>query len=106
MPSNLSSYLPHDRRVALARGASLPDRTTGAALFADVSGFTPLTEGLTQTLGPRRGAEVLTQQLDTVYQTLIAEVERFGGSVLGFAGDAIMCWFDVSSDYPGLAPKR
>lgn len=39
-------YLPMDRRWALALGAELPARTAGAALFADVSGFTPLTEAL------------------------------------------------------------
>jgi class 3 adenylate cyclase/tetratricopeptide (TPR) repeat protein len=106
MTSSMSSYLPQDRRVALARGVPLPDRTEGAALFADVSGFTPLTEGLTQTLGSRRGAEVLTHQLDSVYHALIAQVERYGGCVVGFAGDAILCWFDVSSAPPGLASER
>ena len=39
-------YIPMDRRQALARGAMLPTRTPGAALFADISGFTPLTEAL------------------------------------------------------------
>ena len=38
-----SVYIPMDRRLALARGEPLPDRTHGAALFADISGFTPLT---------------------------------------------------------------
>ncbi len=86
-------YIPMDRRQALARGVTLPDRTRGAALFADISGFTPLTEALTRTLGPRRGAEELTRQLNWVYDALIAEVSRYGGSVIGFAGDAITCWF-------------
>jgi class 3 adenylate cyclase len=63
-------------------------------LFADISGFTPLTETLQATLGPRRGAEELTKHLDAVFAALIAAVERFGGSVIGFAGDAITCWFD------------
>src|SRR5690349_16749186 len=106
MTSSLSSYLPQDRRLALASGASLRERTMGTALFADISGFTQLTERLTQTLGPRRGAEILTQQLDTVYHVLIAEVERYGGSVLSFAGDAVTCWFDVSYHSQGLAPER
>ena len=57
MTSTLSAYLPQDRRRALALGHTLPDRTHGAALFADISGFTPLTEALAQALGPRRGAE-------------------------------------------------
>jgi class 3 adenylate cyclase/tetratricopeptide (TPR) repeat protein len=88
-----SVYIPMDRRQALARGGSLPDRTSGAALFADISGFTPLTEALVRTLGPRIGAEELTRQLNRVYDALITEVDRYGGSVIGFAGDAITCWF-------------
>ena len=52
----LSAYIPIDRRHALARGIKLPDRTTGAALFADISGFTPLTAALATELGRKRGA--------------------------------------------------
>ena len=90
----LRVYLPMDRRQALVRGERLPDRTSGAALFADVSGFTPLAEGLARDLGPQRGAEELTRQLNAVYEALIAEVDRYGGSVVGFSGDGITCWFD------------
>ncbi|MBA3532542.1 MAG: tetratricopeptide repeat protein, partial [Ardenticatenales bacterium] len=93
--SGLAAYLPLDRRYALACGQTLPDRSVGTALFADLSGFTPLTEALTQAFGPRRGAEELTHCLDRVYDALIAEVERYGGSVVNFAGDAITCWFDA-----------
>ena len=48
---SLSVYLPQDRRQALASGNDLPERTSGAALFADISGFTPLTEALDRALG-------------------------------------------------------
>jgi predicted ATPase/class 3 adenylate cyclase len=89
-----AAYIPMDRRHALARNLSLPDRSEGTALFADISGFTPLTEALTRALGPRRGAEELTIHLNSVYQALIHEVDRYGGSVIAFAGDAITCWFD------------
>ena len=58
--SDLSSYLPQDRVRALANGASLPGRTRGTVLFADISGFTAVTEALRNTLGARRGAEELT----------------------------------------------
>jgi adenylate cyclase len=95
MTANLPAYLPQDRRRALARGESLPDRITGAALFADISGFTPLTEQLRHTLGSRRGIEALTSQINAVYAALISEIERYGGSVISFAGDAITCWFDA-----------
>lgn len=105
----LASYLPQDRRRALAAGTTLPDRVEGTALFADIAGFTPLTEALTQALDPRRGAEALTRHLDAVYEALITEVDRFDGSVLGFAGDAITCWFDGRQGaqvYLGSAPHR
>lgn len=94
MTDLLSSYIPMDRRQALARRATLADRSAGAALFADISGFTPLTELLAQRLGPQRGAEEVTRVLNAVYETLIAEVDAYGGSVVSFNGDAITCWFD------------
>ena len=90
-------YIPMDRRQALARGETLPDRTRGAALFADISGFTPLTEALARELGFERGAEELTRQLNQVYTALIDEVHRYGGSVVSFSGDAITCWFDIET---------
>ncbi len=90
----LSVYIPMDRRQALARGENLPDRAQGAALFADISGFTPLTEALARELGPQHGAEELTRHLNMVYDALITELHRYGGSVIGFSGDAITCWFD------------
>ncbi|MCB8986706.1 MAG: tetratricopeptide repeat protein [Ardenticatenaceae bacterium] len=98
---SLITFLPQDRLRALARGETLPESTTGAALFADISGFTPLTEKLTRSLGPRRGIEDLTRTINAVYAALIAEVERFGGSVIGFAGDAMTCWFDERVDSGG-----
>jgi class 3 adenylate cyclase/tetratricopeptide (TPR) repeat protein len=82
----------------------LPDRATGSALFADISGFTALTESLRESLGPRRGAEELSEQLESVYSALIAEVERYGGSVIGFAGDAMLCWFDQQNMVDGRTP--
>ncbi len=89
-----AAYIPRDRYDALAHRANLPDRTHGAALFADVSGFTQLTEGLSRALGPRRGVEELTIHLNRVYEAILKEVHAFGGSAIAFAGDAITCWFD------------
>jgi adenylate cyclase len=94
----LEAYIPQDRRWALARDESLPDRAVGAVLFADVSGFTPLTEAMTRSLGARRGAEELTKQLNAVYDALIVEIEKYGGSVISFAGDAALCWFAETED--------
>jgi class 3 adenylate cyclase len=83
-----------DRRAALAEGDTLPDRSSGSALFVDISGFTPLTAALAEELGPDRGAEALTNHLNHVYGALIDQVHAYHGSVIGFSGDAITCWFD------------
>src|SRR5919206_2760595 len=91
---SLSAYIPTDRRYALARGVDLPDHPTGAALFADISGFTALTEALVQALGPQRGAEELTGWLNKIYDALVAQIESYRGSVISFSGDAMTCWFD------------
>ena len=95
---SLLSYLPTDRRHALAAGMELPRHTTGAALFADISGFTPLTEALVVALGPAQGAEELSSHLNAIYDALIEQVDANRGSVLAFSGDAITCWFDQSGD--------
>ncbi|MEM7115005.1 MAG: tetratricopeptide repeat protein [Chloroflexota bacterium] len=86
--------MPIDQRHAFVRGESLPVQMVGAVLFADISGFTKLTDMLSYKLGQRRGQEELTRYLNHVYGDLIAEVHRYGGSVLGFSGDAITCWLD------------
>jgi class 3 adenylate cyclase len=87
----LSSFVPIDRRFALARHQSLPDRVMGAVLFADLSGFTPFSELLDRELGHKLGVEELNRLLDPVWSTLVAEVHSFAGSVIAFSGDAITC---------------
>lgn len=92
--TSLSAFIPIDRQHALAVGQALPDRAVGAAFFADISGFTPLTEELSHAFGPERGAEELVSQLNKIYDALIAKVNLYGGSVIGFSGDGVTCWFD------------
>jgi adenylate cyclase len=89
----LLAYLPSDRAIAVLGGAPLPDTDVGAVLFSDISGFTPLTEAVIAKYGPRRGGEQFTDRLNAVYDALIQEVDRFGGSIVGFAGDAMVVWF-------------
>jgi len=89
----LATYVPIDRRYALAQNVSLPDRSHAAVLLADISGFTPLTETLVDALGPRRGAEELTSILNHIYTALVDEVHRFGGSIVCLIGDALVAQF-------------
>ena len=54
---------------------ALPDRVRGSALFADIAGFTPLTEALANELGPQRGAEELTANIGRVFHAVIDELD-------------------------------
>jgi adenylate cyclase len=101
----LAAYIPIDRRLALAEGRELAERAQGAALFADISGFTPLAEMLARELGPQRGAEELTVYLNRVYDALITELHRYGGAVICFSGDAITCWFDETAPAQKVTPE-
>lgn len=87
-------YIPQDRQKSISTQTPLPKKTYGTSVFADISGFTALTEGLAKALGTRRGAEELAKQLNRVYDALITEIHAYGGSVIGFSGDAVTCWFD------------
>ena len=98
----MSALFPIDRRLATADGLTLPDRTQGAALFADISGFTLLTNTLVQELGRKQGAEALLDYINPVYEALIMALHNYSGSVIGFSGDAITCWFDEQFPDPSL----
>ena len=75
------AYIARDRRRALAAGLDLPDRVSGAAIFADISGFTPLTEALAAELGPQQRRRGATANLGRVFHAVIAELDAFGGDV-------------------------
>lgn len=94
----LSDFISSDRALALLQGVDLPEECTGSALFADISGFTPLAETLAEKLGHQRSAEELTNLLNLVYTGLIEQVTLHGGSVISFVGDALICWFDDRVD--------
>lgn len=92
--ATLDFFIPEDRRQALLKGETLPIHSHGAVLFADLSGFTKLTSDLSTQLGPQRGAEELTRQLDPIYTELIGAIHNYGGSVVDITGDGFTCWFN------------
>ena len=94
MNDSLGIYIPMDRRQALAHKIVIPDRVNGAALFADISGFTPLTAALADELGRQRGAEEVLNHINPIYEAVISKLHEYRGSVIGFAGDSITCWLD------------
>jgi class 3 adenylate cyclase/predicted ATPase len=101
MPSvleTLGSYVPTTIvRYANQRSPHPPepagDAFEAVALFADISGFTALTERLAAR-GPS-GAEELTTILNGYFGSLIDFITDAGGDVVKFAGDALLALWPV-----------
>ena len=63
----------------------------GAILFCDLSGFSRL--GAEAVATSERGAETLQKSIDEVFAAVNAEIGRYGGSVLFYAGDAVVAYW-------------
>eukprot|EP01133_Synstelium_polycarpum_P006580 gene6580-7636_t len=61
---------------------------SSCVLFADISGFTSLTERLGN--HGKEGVELLTRNLNRYFEMLIKIVRGYGGDVVKFAGDAVL----------------
>lgn len=64
--------------------------------FADVSGFTAMTERLAGT--GKEGAETLTSILNRYFSTMIDRIDKGGGFVGKYGGDAMTIFFPVKSE--------
>jgi len=73
----------------------LSGRFLAATLFADISGFTPLTEMLLR--HGKEGAEALSEVVQQTFAPLVAEVYACGGFISGFAGDAFTAFFPYAA---------
>ena len=90
----LSRYVPRFALTLLAQGP-IPESgrfadTEAAVLFVDISGFTALVDLITTRFGDE-GAERLQGLLNACFTPLVETVDRAGGQVLAFPGDAALC---------------
>ncbi|MCB9133977.1 MAG: AAA family ATPase [Anaerolineales bacterium] len=97
----LASYVPQHIRARIAtnpRPVQEPTSETfeGVLLFADISGFTPLTERLSSR-GPA-GIEKLKGLLNDYFGKLIGVVHEFGGDVFKFTGDGLLALWPAEAD--------
>lgn len=85
----LGQYVPEQvARELLAGGGRLePTEAKATVLMCDIEGFTELTESH----GPRRTIEFL----NAYFELIVGIVERHGGVVTQFQGDAILAVFNV-----------
>ena len=80
------------------------ERLRAGALFADVSGFTALTESLAERGAD--GAEELTRLLNLYFGGLIDLIDRYGGDAVKFAGDAVVALWPAEDDAALAAAVR
>jgi class 3 adenylate cyclase/tetratricopeptide (TPR) repeat protein len=97
----LASYVPkliQNRIVADPSPIESPvaEEIQAALLFADISGFTLLTERLAEK-GPT-GVEALARILNEYFGQLIDIIHDYGGDVVKFAGDAVIAVWPIVSD--------
>ena len=110
MPNTLAAMLPYVPaslpRALLADPTIVPvvEEFPAAVLFADISGFTPLTEALAQ--HGAEGPEEMTRLLNAYFSRLIAAIEAEGGEVVKFSGDALTAIFPATAEPAGHAARR
>jgi class 3 adenylate cyclase/tetratricopeptide (TPR) repeat protein len=97
----LASYVPRliQKRVAADPSpieSPVTEEIQAAVLFADISGFTRLTEQLAEA-GPS-GVEAIANILNEYFGQLIDIVHNYGGDVVKFAGDAVIAVWNIASD--------
>ncbi len=86
-PYVVKDILDHPGRSLVGRQR----RLQVVALFADVSGFTPISEALAR--AGKVGAEELNGVLNSYFEPMIELVHSHGGAVAKFAGDAMTIIF-------------
>ncbi|MCK5117218.1 MAG: tetratricopeptide repeat protein [Candidatus Aegiribacteria sp.] len=76
---------------------------SGSLLFADISGFTELTEKLA--LHGKKGTEDLTEILNRYFRVMYGIVREHGGINISSAGDSMLVRFSENSDSSACAEK-
>jgi class 3 adenylate cyclase/tetratricopeptide (TPR) repeat protein len=94
----LSPYVPRALLARVARPLDVLGETVPCTMvFADVSGFTRLSERLAR--HGKEGAEQLVDIINTCFSSLLAEAYRRGGSLVKFGGDAmVLMFYDQEGD--------
>jgi len=100
--SKLASYLPalivqhlvneYQKRKTGPTPVPQKNRIRTAVLFADVSGFTALSEAMAMKYGPT-GCQHVAQKLNQYFEKMLRHISKQGGDIFKFAGDAVLvCW--------------
>lgn len=94
MNQTLLSYVPRHVVTGLQQYddiVGVEQRMHVVAMFADVSGFTVISEALGET--GKAGTEELVGILNSYFEPMIALIRRYGGTIGKFGGDAMTVLF-------------
>jgi len=94
----LAPYVPRALLARVARPLDVLGETVPCTMvFADVSGFTRLSERLAR--HGKEGAEELVDAINSCFSALLAEAYGRGGSLVKFGGDAmVLMFYDQEGD--------
>ncbi|HWH21110.1 MAG TPA: adenylate/guanylate cyclase domain-containing protein, partial [Solirubrobacterales bacterium] len=94
----LAPYVPRALLARVARPLDVLGETVPCTMvFADVSGFTRLSERLAR--HGKEGAEELVDVINSCFSALLAEAYGRGGSLVKFGGDAmVLMFYDQEGD--------
>ena len=90
----LEAYVPHLVREWAVDEADRPRlhrRLSGTLVFADVSGFTKMSERLSKQ--GKLGAETIVEVIEDCFTRLLGVSTSFGGTLIQFGGDAVLLFF-------------
>lgn len=109
MLSTFLSYIPNKllQELELASpvtSESVSQTFEGVILFADISGFTNLTERMNRK--GDEGPEEITRVVNLYFHRTIATVEKHGGDVIGFGGDSMTVLFEPRNEVLGKTVRR
>ncbi len=97
---NLIPHFIHENYKA----GQLTGQFQAAAIFADVSGFTPMTEALMK--HGKEGAEALSHLVINIFEPMVEAIYKRGGFIAGFAGDALTAIFPIEKPNRSQRPIR
>ena len=89
--SHLPTYLVERLRENPIAGQANGQFVTGTLLFADISGFTAMSEKLNQ-IG-REGAEEITVIVNRYFTVMLEIMREYDGQLIKFGGDALLALF-------------
>ena len=89
----IRTYIPRHLANRVEKETILPraEFMSGTTMFADISGFTAMSETLSQ-LG-KAGAEEITRVVNSYFTRMLDIIKCYNGILLRFGGDAMMIFF-------------